>query len=160
MTPDSSRYWPKDQYTPGRAATQLRQAVRPRLPRADRLEQAAAGPVAARRRRGADARKVPRSVSPPHRDRISSDAAAGTARTTGRRNGDQGRPLRGRAAGVREALHRPRPAKMPTAIWARPRTCSGMHRNTLSRKITEYRLRRDRLTVLDSSIPATTTISS
>ena len=51
MTPDSSRYWPADQYAPGRAAAELRQAVRARLPRADSLEQAAAGAVAARRRR-------------------------------------------------------------------------------------------------------------
>ena len=36
------------QYAPGRAATELRQAVRARLPRADPLEQAAAGAVAAR----------------------------------------------------------------------------------------------------------------
>ena len=49
MTPDSSRYWPADQYAPGRAATELRQAVRPRLPRVDQVEQAAAGAVAARR---------------------------------------------------------------------------------------------------------------
>ena len=46
MTPDSSRYWPKDQYEPGRAAAELRQAVRARLSRADPLEQAAAGALA------------------------------------------------------------------------------------------------------------------
>ena len=43
----------------GRSAAELRQAVRARLPRVDPLEQAAAGAVAARRRRRADPRQVP-----------------------------------------------------------------------------------------------------
>ena len=34
LTPDSSRFWPADGYAPGGAAAELRQAVRPRLPRA------------------------------------------------------------------------------------------------------------------------------
>ena len=34
MTPDSSRFWDADDYQPGRAAGELRQAVRPRLARA------------------------------------------------------------------------------------------------------------------------------
>ena len=42
MTPDSSRYWPRDQYAAGGATTKLRQTVRARLSRADPLEQAAA----------------------------------------------------------------------------------------------------------------------
>ena len=33
LTPDSSRFWPRDALPPGRAAAELRQAVRPRLPR-------------------------------------------------------------------------------------------------------------------------------
>src|SRR5690606_19176634 len=49
------------------AATELRQAVRPRLPRGDRLEQAAAGARAARGRRRAHAREVPRGVRAAHR---------------------------------------------------------------------------------------------
>ena len=44
MTPDSSRYWPRGSIRAGPPATELRQAVRPRLPGADPLEQAAAGP--------------------------------------------------------------------------------------------------------------------
>ena len=48
MTPDSSRYWPKDQYHPRTTPGQLRQAVRARLPRADQVEQAAAGSRTAR----------------------------------------------------------------------------------------------------------------
>ena len=88
MTPDSSRYWPRDQYEPGRRAAELRQAVRARLPRGDPLEQAAAGAVAARRRGAADAGQVPRGVSPPHWPGAARDAAEGTARTPGRRDGD------------------------------------------------------------------------
>ena len=52
LTPDSSRFWPADQYSPGPAPAFLRQAVRPRLPRADRLEQAASGAGASAGRRG------------------------------------------------------------------------------------------------------------
>ena len=51
LTPDSSRFWPGDTYEPGRAPGQLRQAVRPRLLRDDRLGQDRARPGAARRRR-------------------------------------------------------------------------------------------------------------
>jgi phosphoribosylaminoimidazole-succinocarboxamide synthase len=32
LTPDSSRFWPADQYQPGQQPAQLRQAIRPRLP--------------------------------------------------------------------------------------------------------------------------------
>ena len=39
LTPDSSRYWPPDDYQPGRPAAVVRQAVRPRLARDDRLGQ-------------------------------------------------------------------------------------------------------------------------
>ena len=67
LTPDSSRFWPRDQYEPGGGAAELRQAVRARLPRRDPVEQAAAGAVAARRRGRADAREIRRSVPPPHR---------------------------------------------------------------------------------------------
>ena len=31
LTPDSSRFWPADEWTPGRPQTELRQAVRPQL---------------------------------------------------------------------------------------------------------------------------------
>ena len=36
-TPDSSRFWPADEYRPGRRAAELRQAVRARLARCERL---------------------------------------------------------------------------------------------------------------------------
>ena len=42
LTPDSSRFWPKDTYEPGQEPAQFRQAVRPRPPRSHRMEQAAA----------------------------------------------------------------------------------------------------------------------
>ncbi len=43
LTPDSSRFWPKDKYQRGRRAGLLRQAVRAGLPGSDQVEQAAAG---------------------------------------------------------------------------------------------------------------------
>ena len=49
MTPDSSRFWPVDQYAPGGAAAVVRQAVRARLARRERLGPRAAGAGAARR---------------------------------------------------------------------------------------------------------------
>ncbi len=39
LTPDSSRFWPADQYAPGRGQPSLRQAVRPRLADGQRLGQ-------------------------------------------------------------------------------------------------------------------------
>src|SRR5206468_12388293 len=50
-----------------RRATELRQAVRPRLSRADPLEQAAARAVAALGRRRENAPEIPGSVPPPDR---------------------------------------------------------------------------------------------
>ena len=62
LTPDSSRFWPQDQYEPGGAQPSFdKQFVRDYL-EADPLEQAAACAVAARRRRRAHARKIPRSL--------------------------------------------------------------------------------------------------
>ena len=141
MTPDSSRYWPQDQYDAGRAAAELRQAVRARLPRADPLEQAAAGPVAARRRRRAHAREIPRSVPPPDRARNSPDAAAeNSSNGSSTRWSRKGVRYDGRAAGVREEVHRPRPVQADGNL-GKAADLLGMHRNTLSRKMTEYRLR-------------------
>ena len=76
MTPDSSRYWPQDQYEPGRRAAELRQAVRARLPRADPLEQAAAGAVAPGRGRGARRARSTSKRSAACRAGNSTDAAA------------------------------------------------------------------------------------
>ena len=44
LTPDSSRFWPADQYQPGQGPAELRQAIRPRLPGNTRLEQDPARP--------------------------------------------------------------------------------------------------------------------
>ena len=108
LTPDSSRFWPQDQYAPGRPAAELRQAVRPRLPRAD-----PAGTSSRRCPRCpttwcCDAREVPRSVPPPHRPaRLARDGACSEQlERLVDEMVDQGRPLRRRAARVREALHR------------------------------------------------------
>ena len=62
LTPDSSRFWPADDYRAGRQPAVVRQAVRARLAGDDRLgqEQPAAG--AAGRGGGADAGEVPGSV--------------------------------------------------------------------------------------------------
>ncbi len=56
LTPDSSRFWPARPLPAGRHAALLRQAVRPRLGRRDRLGQEAAGARAAARRGRADPR--------------------------------------------------------------------------------------------------------
>ena len=44
LTPDSSRFWPADQYAPGKRPAEFRQTIRPRLPRNARLGQDPARP--------------------------------------------------------------------------------------------------------------------
>ena len=68
LTPDSSRFWPLDTYTPGGAAAFLRQAVRARLSGIHPLEQAAAGAGSARRSGAAHQRKISRTPTAPLRD--------------------------------------------------------------------------------------------
>ena len=62
LTPDSSRFWPADGYAPGGAAALVRQAVRARLVRGDRLGQDRPGPELPAGRRGGHARPLRRSV--------------------------------------------------------------------------------------------------
>ena len=62
LTPDSSRFWPADQYRPGQRSAVVRQAVRPRLAGNDRLGQKQPAAGAARRRGRSHAGKVHRSV--------------------------------------------------------------------------------------------------
>ena len=67
LTPDSSRFWPRDRYEPGRLAAVVRQAVRARLARPVRLGPLAARPGAARRgrrRTRAPSTSRPTSASP------------------------------------------------------------------------------------------------
>ncbi len=45
LTPDSSRFWPADQYQTGPQPAQFRQTIRPRLSRNSRLEQDPARPA-------------------------------------------------------------------------------------------------------------------
>ena len=58
LTPDSSRFWPADQYAARPRPAELRQAIRPRLPRNARLEQNPARPEAAGRRRRQNQREI------------------------------------------------------------------------------------------------------
>ena len=75
LTPDSSRFWPRDGYAPGGPQPSFdKQFVRDYLERIQ-LEQAAAGPVAARRRGREDAREVRRGVPPADRARARIAAA-------------------------------------------------------------------------------------
>ena len=57
LTPDSSRFWPADEWEPGQRAAQLRQAVRPRLA-------ALAGVRAGTGRRATRRRRCPTTSSP------------------------------------------------------------------------------------------------
>ena len=107
LTPDSSRFWPRDVVRAGTRPAELRQAVRPRLPRRDPLEQTAAGPVAARRRDSADAREVRRGVPSPVRPRAPV-AVRDQLEKLVQEMLDKGRALRRRPARVREDVHRPR----------------------------------------------------
>ena len=50
LTPDSSRFWPADEYAPGATAAVVRQAVRPRLAGDDRLGQEQPAAASCRRR--------------------------------------------------------------------------------------------------------------
>ena len=63
--PDSSRFWPADEYAPGRRAAVLRQAVRARLLRAPRLGQDRAGA------------RAPRATSSPARAPATSRRSSG-----------------------------------------------------------------------------------
>ena len=69
LTPDSSRFWPADDYEPGRGQELLRQAVRARLARRVRLGPLAAGPRAPRRRGRQHAGQVRRGLRAHHRPR-------------------------------------------------------------------------------------------
>ena len=62
LTPDSSRFWPADQYVEGKEPAVLRQAVRARLPGDPGLEQDRARPQPAGRHRRQDRRQVPRGL--------------------------------------------------------------------------------------------------
>ena len=67
MTPDSSRYWPKDQYAPGGPQPSFdKQFVRDYLEEI-RWNKQPPVPSLPERRGDRHARQVPRGVSPPHR---------------------------------------------------------------------------------------------
>ena len=103
LTPDSSRFWDAAAYEPGRAAGELRQAVRPRLARDAGVGQDAARPGAARRRRGGTRARYVEAF-----ERITGAQLRRLPRpTTSVEAPERGRPLRGqRRAEGRD----PRPA--------------------------------------------------
>ena len=111
-----------------------KQFVRDYLER-DPLEQAAARAVAARRRRAADAREVRRSLPPADRPGapVSWPTPCCDAARAPRRGMVEGRDHTSTTPSrVREALHRPRARRQPTAASTRPPERLGIHRNTLS----------------------------
>src|SRR5205085_2435023 len=124
-----------------RSPAELRQTVRARLPRRDPVEQAAAGAVAAGPRRPPHARQISRGVPASHR----SESAVMAMKEQLERLVDEMV-----TKGVRyEDAQREFEKKFITQVLlkadgnlCRAAEVLGMHRNTLSRKITEYRLRR------------------
>ena len=142
FTPDSSRFWPADEYTPGAHAAVVRQAVRPRLLRVARLGQDRSGPRAAgRRRRRAPARRyieafeqltgIAFDTTSPTRAWCSREgdrarpAEAGHPRPAGAGRRELAAPprLRGRRGARRPA--RRRRARRPTTATRRGRSSSG-----------------------------------
>ena len=137
LTPDSSRFWPADEYAPGRRAAVVRQAVRARLLRDARLGQDRAGPGASGRRRRRHARALRRGVRAADRDpvrRLPRRPGGGA-----RDEGDRARPPEGghprpagrggrelarhlglrRRRGARRPRRRPRGRRRPTRRGAR-----------------------------------------
>ena len=117
--------------TPGTRTGLLRQAVRARLARVDRLGQAAAGAEAARGRRSDDPREIPRRL--PQADRR--DAGAPRALSPSPRSGVSGRaptekPTRGPRAGTRGPGTPRRPPRCPRAETVRnPRAAASFRRD-------------------------------
>ena len=95
-TPDSSRFWPADEYEPGRSPALVRQAVRARLGRGHRVGQVAARAGDPRRRRRPDARAL--------RARVRAAGGRAVLGVGGARRGTATRPSRGRA----QSLIRPK----------------------------------------------------
>ena len=123
LTPDSSRFWPRDGYAPGGPQPSFdKQFVRDYLERIQ-LEQAAAGALAARRRGREDPGEIRRGVPAADRAGTANDLLI-SARKARRRNGRQRRAVRGRRPRVREAVHRPRARAAATAASPRPPTRS------------------------------------
>ena len=69
LTPDSSRFWPADKYSPGPRAGVVRQAIRAGLSGRNSLEQATAGAGSSRRSGAPDQREICRGLPPAHRTR-------------------------------------------------------------------------------------------
>jgi phosphoribosylaminoimidazole-succinocarboxamide synthase len=78
LTPDSSRFWPKDSYEPGRGS-RASTSNTSGTTRGPVLGQAARGPPF-RLRSGADAREIPRGVLAHHREDVGVTGPGGAAR--------------------------------------------------------------------------------
>ena len=110
MTPDSSRYWPKDTYAPGGPQPSFdKQYVRDYLESIHWNKQppvpSLPADVVARTRA-----KVPRCLSPPHRPRAGQawPRACRLLEQLVARDGREGHPLRGCPARIRKPFHHPR----------------------------------------------------
>ena len=118
LTPDSSRFWPADEYEPGASPALLRQAVRPRLPGGARLGQDPAGAAAARRRRRAHASEVPRGLPADHGNGTGLTARGGAERdrmAALRQNGGRRTPPARAPTGARAGPARRRRPSAPRA---------------------------------------------
>ena len=111
FTPDSSRFWPADEYAPGGRTAVVRQAVRARLLRVARLGQDRPRPGAAGRGRRGHPAPLRRGVRAPDRDRLR--RVRRTTRAWCSNEGDRARPARSRGSSTRRA--RPSRARSGTS---------------------------------------------
>ena len=123
----------------GPRTTELRQAVRPRLSRRDQVEQAAAGAVAARRRHPAHPRQVCRSVSRAERQRAAVavreqlDSLVQQMLDRGVRYEDARREF--------EKVFITRALQRSNGCLGDAAELLGIHRNTVTRKMSEYKIK-------------------
>ena len=153
LTPDSSRFWPGNRVCSGKAATFVRQAIRPRLSRAHRLEQAAAGTGLAARRCCRHTGQIQRSLSTRYRPRTRLSPGENSFRGATAERAivkDQLESLVGmmveRGILLEEAVVEfekkfiRRVLERCNGNQSRAAIALGIHRNTLSRKVDEYKL--------------------
>jgi len=107
-----------------------------------RWNKQAAGAVAPRPGRAPHAREIRRSVPPPLGSRAPVGAGAGPNGAARLRDAGQGRPLRRGPARVREDCSSPGRCSGPRATLGIAADLLGVHRNTIARKIAEYRIKR------------------
>ena len=153
MTPDSSRYWPKDTYSPGGPQPSFdKQYVRDYLESIKWNKQPPV-PSLPRRRRRQHARQVPGRLPPPHRPRTGHvpcrrryrglDACIGCSSSWSPRWSRRASTTRMPSASSRSRFI----AEVVEQERRQPRRKAadtlGVHRNTLTRKIKELKIKRD-----------------